>query len=277
MKQSSFAWLAVAALVTSVESAAWAVWGGEPDGDSHPMVGAFYADFSGNGRIEWFELICSGSYAGPAMDGSADVFLTAGHCLAFLPASGITQIWVSFDDVPRDEDGEPDGLIPAADYAFDPLFGHDNGDFHDSGVVLLPAGSVVGIEPIELPPAGFLDDLMDAGELKHMVAEVVGYGAIPTWHEAGGPQFLVDPARRKGSSVVNGLTRSNVLFLQNTQATGLDGLCFGDSGSPQFLSGTRMIISTTTGGNVVCNAPNRNYRMDTASAREFLGQFLELP
>jgi hypothetical protein len=64
---------------------------------------------------------------------------------------------------------------------------------------------------------------------------------------------------------------------QNTNAMGLGGLCFGDSGSPQFVLGTKIIVSTTTGGNGNCNANSYNYRLDTPGAREFLGQFLELP
>jgi len=49
---------------------------------------------------------------------------------------------------------------------------------------------------------------------------------------------------------------------------------YGDSGSPQFVPGTNMIVSTTSGGDVNCRATNYTYRLDTAGAREFLGQFL---
>ena len=73
-------------LVLSSAPPVWGAWGGELDRDGHPMVGAMYADLDESGQIEWFELICSGSYAGPTRDGSADVFLTAGHCVAPLVA-----------------------------------------------------------------------------------------------------------------------------------------------------------------------------------------------
>jgi hypothetical protein len=40
---------------------------------------------------------------------------------------------------------------------------------------------------------------------------------------------------------------------------------------------TDRVVSVTTGGNGQCNANNYNYRVDTPQAREFLGQFLNLP
>ena len=54
-------------------------------------------------------------------------------------------------------------------------------------------------------------------------------------------------------------------------------MCFGDSGSPQLERGTLRLLSVTNGGNGQCNSYNENYRVDTAAARSFLGQFLTLP
>ena len=76
---------------------------------------------------------------------------------------------------------------------------------------------------------------------------------------------------------MKGLTLAWLLFNQNEHATDQGGLCFGDSGSPQFVPGTDMIVSTTIGGDRNCRANNYNYRLDTVGAREFLGQFLTLP
>ena len=65
---------------------------------------------------------------------------------------------------------------------------------------------------------------------------------------------------------------------QNRHGIGTgSGLCFGDSGSPQFDLGTLLVLSVTSGGNGQCNANNTNYRVDTPQARAFLGQFLNLP
>lgn len=253
-----------------------AVNNGEPDGSRHPMVGAMFADFTGEGEITGDELICSGSYAGPSKDGNYEVFLLAGHCLSFAPAYGITQLYVSFDNEVLDADG-PAGLIPSVAFYWDPEFGHDFGNLHDSGVILLPAGSVTGITPVQLPQAGYLDTLKQAAQIKDLPVEVVGYGNAAIWKQPGGTQFSFDGVRKTAGTQIKGLTKSWVLYNQNVDATGLGGACFGDSGSPQFIAGTTMIISTTSGGDVNCRSHNYNYRLDTESARNFLGQFLALP
>lgn len=258
--------------VTSV----FAAWGGEPDGNQHPMVGAMFVDFDGDGVISGYELVCSGSYAGPSSDGAYDVFLTAAHCVAWVPGAGFNQLFVSFDNEVLDADG-PANLIGSVDFDWDPAFAHDRGDLHDLGVILLPAGSVTGIDPVQLPPAGYLDDLRSAGTLKDTPIELVGYGLVPTWQQPGGTQYSFDGVRRTAAGTIKGLTQAWLLFNQNQNATGNGGLCFGDSGSPQFLAGTTMIVSTTTGGDGNCRANNYNYRLDTENARAFLGQYLNLP
>lgn len=269
---------ALALVLAFVPGAALGAWGGSPDGNGHPMVGMMYADFNGDGTITFDEGACSGSYAGPSRDGRSQVFLTAGHCVAWAPGAGIDTFWVSFDADPASRAGGiPDGLIEATSFVWDMRFGHDRGNLYDSGVLLLPAGSVTGIEPVLLPPAGYLDDLKASGDLKGKVLELVGYGVVPTWHQPGGTSFAWDGQRRASSSVAIGLTAAYLRLLQQPNATGLGGVCFGDSGSPQFVPGTRMIVSTTTGGNGNCNSYNIDYRLDTPGAREFLGQYLVLP
>jgi hypothetical protein len=242
------------------------------------MVGAMYADFDSNGQIEVVELICSGSYAGESIDGSYDVFLTAGHCVAPVVVDfGITEFWVSFDPDPHDNGGVPTNLIKAAGFDWDKRFGHDEGNLFDSAVLLLPQGSIKGLSPVQLPPEGYLDDLKRAKELQHKVMELVGYGVVPKWQQPGGTQFVFDGVRRTSYSKVKGLTPAWLKFNQNTNATNLGGLCFSDSGSPQFVPSTTMIASTTTGGDPNCRANNYNYRLDTTGAREFLSQYLDLP
>jgi hypothetical protein len=265
------------AVTLAAGAVAYAAWGGQLDGDQHPMVGAMYADFNANGTIEWFEIICSGSYAGPAKDGASDVFLTAGHCVAPLVMGGVTAFWVSFDGDPRDGVGRPENPIAAAAFAWDPRFGHDVGNLYDSAVLLLPAGSVPDLPAVSLPPAGYLDGLKASGDLQHMEVELVGYGVVPVWQQRRGTQFLFDGRRRTSISEVKGITLAWLRFNQTAEATDLGGLCFGDSGSPQFVPGTNMIVSTTTGGDPNCRANNFNYRLDTVGARQFLGRFLNLP
>ena len=116
-----------------------------------------YWDYEGTGTPVVDGLICSGSYAGVSKDGAHDVFLLA-HCLP-PPGSRIEaeDLYVSFDN---------NSSKSITDPITDPIrsrsstrcgFGHDLGDLHDLAVLLLAEGSVGGIPPVVLPPAGYLD------------------------------------------------------------------------------------------------------------------------
>jgi hypothetical protein len=253
-----------------------AITNGVPDGNAHPMVGALFADFDGNGTISGDELVCSGSYAGRSKDGGADVFLTAAHCIAFGPDIGITQWYVSFDNAVLDANG-PAGLIASVDFAWDPAFFFRRSDGRDFGVVLLPAGSVSGIQPVILPSAGALDALRQSAAIKDLAMESVGYGVTATFNQPGGVQFASDGVRHMVSTKIKGLTQAYVLYNESSNATGGGGTCFGDSGSPQFIAGTRQIVSVTFLGDPLCRATESNTRIDTPAARAFLGQYLNLP
>lgn len=265
----------VALLLLAVAPGAWAVWGGQED-LTHPGVGAMYFDDDGDGSVASDTLICSGSYAGRSRDGQRDVFLTAAHCMppadAGIPAG---DLYVSFD---RDGRNGVASQIKVSSYHQMPGFGHDRGDLRDLGILLLPAGSATGLPAVQLPSAGYLDALKGAGDLKFMRVDLVGYGAIPVWDPPGPTFFSFDGVRRSGTSIVTGLSKSMLLYNQNRHGIGTgSGLCFGDSGSPQFAQGTLLVLSVTSGGNGQCNANNANYRVDTPQARAFLGQFLLLP
>lgn len=256
------------------------VWGGTLD-TAHPQVGALYFDYEGTGAPRIDGLVCSGSFAGDSKDGLHDVFLLAGHCLPpadlGIPAGAL---FVSFSNNASVTDTHSfvSSPIQVQEYHQMPGFGHDRGDLRDLGILLLPKDSVPGsIAPIQLAPAGFLDTLKAQGTLKFRIAEIVGYGVVPNWDDPGPTTFAFDGMRRSGTSVIIGLGKAFVHFSQNDGIGTGSGLCFGDSGSPQFDQATGLVISVTTGGNGQCNANNINYRVDTPQAREFLGQFLNLP
>jgi hypothetical protein len=264
-------------VLLAIAPRAGAVWGGAVD-TAHPQVGAMYFDLNGDGIVTADEGACSGSYVGRSKDGRADVFLTAGHCIppadlrSMFPPEGFR---VSFDG---DATDGVTGAIQVTGYEQMPGFGHGSGDPRDLGLVFLPPGSAQGITPVELPPAHLLDDLKAGGQLKFLHPEIVGYGVTPVWNIPG-PTFFVDGAvRHAGTSTVTGLTKSLLLFSQNLNGIGTgSGLCFGDSGSPQLLPGSLRVVSVTRGGNAQCNANDANYRVDTPAARDFLGEFLDLP
>ncbi|HET8680819.1 MAG TPA: hypothetical protein VFM54_02920 [Micromonosporaceae bacterium] len=51
------------------------------------------------------------------------------------------------------------------------------------------------------------------------------------------------------------------------------------SGGPNFLGGpeSNLLVATTITGDSACRSTNVDYRLDTAAARQFLGQFVTLP
>jgi hypothetical protein len=242
-------------------ASALAVWGGTVD-TAHPGVGAMYFDVLGNGTAISDGLICSGSYAGRSKDGRNDVFLTAGHCMP-PPELGITagQLLVSFDGDGTNGVSNP---IKVTSFHQMPGFGHDFGDFHDLGVLLLPAGSVpAGTPAVQLPPAGYLDRLKASGQLKFTIVDSSGTASSRSGSRPV-RQFVFDGVRRAGATIIAGLRASNVIYNQNRHGIGTgSGLCFGDSGSPQLAKGTLLVLSVTSGGNGQCNANNQNYRVDT--------------
>ena len=71
------------------------------------------------------------------------------------------------------------------------------------------------------------------------------------------------------------------LRISQNPSTGNGGTCYGDSGGPNFLgagaSETNIIAATTITGDTPCRSTNVDYRLDTDSARSFLGQFVDLP
>jgi hypothetical protein len=240
-----------------------AISNGSPDGNGHPYVGAVVYRFGDDKGVG-----CSGTLISPT------VFLTAGHCLAFLPSEGLTAADLSVSFSPDTFVTLDD--IQAVDYHVMPGFGQNFGDFRDLGVIILPVGSTAGITPATLPTAGLLDLMATKGGLVGQVFENVGYGIIPSWKK-GPPRSVFDGKRNFSTSPFQALTQTWLKLLMNNDATGMGGVCYGDSGSGHFLPGTRTIVATTTGGDAVCRAEDANYRLDTPGAREFLGAYVTLP
>ncbi|HWG56935.1 MAG TPA: trypsin-like serine protease [Gaiellaceae bacterium] len=135
-----------------------------------------------------------------------------------------------------------------------------NGNGDDLAVVLLDAAA--GIAPAALPAAGAV-----AGLSKGALVVSVGYGY--SGRSADG-SFLYDGLRRAGSSPVAGITKS-ALRLDTSEG----GPCMGDSGGPQLVGDT--VLSVTVSGSKTCDKKAEGLRLDTPSARGFLGRFVALP
>lgn len=238
--------------------------GGELTGSSFGNVGAVLYDFGGDGvdADDWY---CTGSLI------STTVFLTAAHCLEFLPAGA--QVYVSFDP---DMGAKSRKLIAARAFHYDPLFPGTQNDPHDIGVVILPSDKTKGIAPLSLPPAGYLDGLAAQNGLKDQLFVNVGYGGDAT--ASGIPTISYDGVRKVSKSPFQALENFWLVLNMNGNATGEGGDCYGDSGGPKFLDGnTTMVVATVVTGDVPCRATSKDYRLDTRPARAFLGQFVPLP
>ena len=84
--------------------------------------------------------------------------------------------------------------------------------------------------------------------------------------------------RRYASEGFQSLTPS-LLALSQNPSTGDGGTCRGDSGGPHFLGGvtSNLVVATTLDTDTWCRANGTAYRLDTATARSFLAQFVKLP
>lgn len=239
-------------------------------------TGAFLVQRNSDGRI--FP-ICTGTLIAPT------VFLTAAHCTAFfeeLEPLGFTAA-VSFDgSIPFGAltDLSATDVIPATSAVTNPGYNQAQSDSGDIGVLILPAGSTAGITPAKLPTLNQLEEMRAKNGLKDATFDAVGYG-LQDRHTGGGPPIFDDAnpvPRMYAFSSFNALSPGYIRLSMNP-SLGDGGTCFGDSGGPNFLTvnGERILMATTVTGDAVCRATNVDYRLDTASARTFLGDYVTLP
>jgi len=243
--------LAVLSAALLAPAPASAVINGTPDGEGHPNVGGLvnatqYPDGT------W--LYCSGTLVSPT------VFVTAAHC-----AQDGERVGVTFDTA-----FEAGDQVLAGTFEADPRYSQVQSDTHDLAVVVLDR-AVRGIAPARLPGAGSLAGLTGA-----QAVTSVGYGAHAVVKGAGGPLYLYDDVRTVAMGTLNAINPTWLRISMNV-ATGNGGTCYGDSGGPNFLGTSDLLAAITVTGDAVCRSTNVVYRLDTASARDFLGQYVELP
>ncbi len=242
--------VAVLASLTAASPAA-AIINGSPDGQAHPNVGGLvnatqYSDGT------W--LYCSGTLISPT------VFLTAAHC-----AEDGEGVRVTFDT-----DYEAGDKVYSGTFQADPAYDQVQSDPHDIAVVVLKT-AIKGISAAKLPRAGSLSKLSSSQKFTS-----VGYGAYEVTNEPGGHQYLYDDVRMVATGTLNSINAAWLRISMNA-STGDGGTCYGDSGGPNFLGTSSTIAGTTITGDAVCRSTNVVYRLDTASARGFLRDYVTLP
>jgi trypsin len=253
--RATIAVFAASFVILMFAGSAGAIVSGQLDENRHPNVGALLAPQAYSDGT-W--ATCSGSLISPT------VFLTAAHC-----DWGLARMAVTFAStyVP--------GVSPVywGDWHADPLYSGAQGDSHDLAVVVLDTSP--GITPAQLPAAGSLSSLP-----RNQAFTSVGYGAQSVTIDHG-PSFHYADVRYFATSDTLLAINKAWLRISMNPSLGDGGTCYGDSGGPNFLGAgateTNILAATTITGDFMCRATNVVYRLDTESARSFLGQYVTLP
>ena len=236
----------LAALVAclALPGSAGAILGGQPDGNGHPYVGLLTDNHS----------TCSGALI------SSTVMLTAAHCSPSLGTNSVTGaplVAASFSADPRHQGGWHIGTFyadPAADVAI-VVFTAKGCSPPASSPPGATCGPITTITPALLPSAGLVDTL----DMKTPI-DLVGYGVEALVRGGGPPQNGPFGTRQFGQTTLiasNDKLSGDFLKLHS-------GVCFGDSGGPDLLAGTNVVLGVNSFVNdSVCAGVTYSARVDT--------------
>jgi hypothetical protein len=117
------------------------------------------------------------------------------------------------------------------------------------------------VKPVKVAPPGTLDLLRPA--LHYLPFTLAGYGM-----ELRDGQFYAQGYRKTARAGFHALSR-NWLELENSS-----GLCYGDSGGPQFLGPTNLQVSLHHDSTSECAGVAFTQRLDTRAEHRFLAPYL---
>jgi hypothetical protein len=279
--------IAILAMLISAATV-WAITNGQPDGGTHPYVGLLIFDaIMPDGSIgpAWR---CSGSLIAP------NVILTAGHC-----TDGAARARVWFDAEIQDEDGNflipdyPGGGTVAIegtphtnpDYRSDENpYGGGNGlpafSYRDVGIVVLDEPVTMG-RYAALPNAGLVDTLKNKSDI-----DFVGYG-VQYQAQIPGNQLPQPPPYYRWTGLRNRMYAYSELvsnkFVHSSEfirmalnpGGGSGGTCFGDSGGPDLLGSTDIVLAVNSYvTNVNCAGVGYSSRVDIPEILDWINGFM---
>jgi len=269
MHNKLFLVLGLLAVLGLVVGLVGAITFGQPDGNAHPYVGTLL--FKQNG-VGWYS--CTGTLLSPT------VMLTAGHCVE--EADNVNDVtYVRFDENAMAGRGNYPNLqawldaewILASAVIPHPQHG-STGQSFDAGIVILSQPVNVGTYG-QLPSEGFLDTVLAERGNNTNWFTAVGYGM----------QGYINPFYSDEYARYN--TTARLIELRSTFADatggakftnhpggGNGGTCYGDSGGPVFYQNTNIVTAVVSWGITPCIGVDYQYRIDTASALEFVRQYV---
>ena len=293
---------AVFGLLVLMPTMAGAITNGQPDNSAHPYVGEllFYLPDESDPRFAdpggWFT--CTGTLL------DSTIVVTAGHCTSGVglngasttagggSGSGGNDVWINFSEAPDFSMLAPSSSFAtnAARYASwsaaldgssqwhrgssfpHPQFDPNAFVLHDTGVLRLNAPVTMSAYG-QLPTLNLLDQVLKTKQ--HFTP--VGYGL-----EKSGPKIaLGGDTRRVADSVlvnlngVHGVGKGVAAqFSNDNGAAHQGGTCFGDSGGPVILNGTRIVTAVNSFAiSETCTGSTNAYRLDQPDDLAFLATF----
>ena len=280
MKKVVFASVLAMVLVFSMIGSVGAVTNGVPDNGRHPYVGLAVFDVLNASGQQVPSHRCSASLLTPT------VVLTAAHCTVGTVAA---RVW--FNEVVQGNPEYPfsgatsyDGIAHTFPEFCNPCGGGLPGfAFGDVGIIVLtePVPTSAVSDYAELPDAGLVDTLKNKTGV-----DFVGYGVQdqaqipgnqlpqpPPFYRWGGPRVrLFAPSELVSGNFVHS---DAFLRLAMNPGGGSGGTCFGDSGGPDLLAGTNIVLGVNSYvTNINCSGVGYSARVDTSEVLEWINSFL---